>query len=161
MEIKCSMYDQLTFKPTTCIKKVLINKLFILFSLGVSPLTLKTEDVLFQKTDIIVLNCTWDMESMEDIPRHGIRWQKQIGDQFKNIAVFSFSWGSPFIVRDMQPFYSNRTELIASDTVPSAVMIIKDPLCSDQGVYQCWIEYIISYSYKRQTSRSIVAFRGN
>lgn len=64
-----------------------------MFSLGVSPLTLKTEDVLFQKTDIIVLNCTWDMESMENILLRGIRWQKQIDDQFKDIAVFS-SWGS-------------------------------------------------------------------
>lgn len=132
-----------------------------MFSLGVSPLTLKTEDVLFQKTDIIVLNCTWHKDSMENIAPHGIRWQKQIGDQFKDIAVFSFSWGSPFIVRDMQPFYSNRTELIAPDTLSSAVMIIKDPLCSDQGVYQCLIEYFSYSNYNIRTSRSIVTFKGN
>lgn len=134
-----------------------------MFSLGVSPLTLKTEDVLFQKTDIIVLNCSWDMESMEDIHirSRGIRWQKQIDDQFKDIAVFS-SWGSlPFIAWEMQPSYSNRTELIAPDTVPSAVMIIKYPLCSDQGVYQCLIEYFSYSNYNIRTSRSIVTFKGN
>lgn len=132
-----------------------------MFSLGVSPLTLKTEYVLFQKTDIIVLNCTWDMESMKDILPRGIRWQKQIDDQFKDIAVFS-SWGSrPFIAWEMQPSYSNRTELIAPDTVPSAVMIIKDPLCGDQGVYQCRIEYFSYSNYNIRTSLSIVTFKGN
>lgn len=98
---------------------------------------------------------------MEDILPHGIRWQKQIDDQFEDIAVFS-SWGPrPFIAWEMQPSYSNRTELIAPDTVPSAVMIIKDPLCSDQGVYQCWIEYISYSNYNIRTSRSIVTFKGN
>lgn len=100
---------------------------------------------------------------MEDIHirSRGIRWQKQIDDQFKDIAVFS-SWGSlPFIAWEMQPSYSNRTELIAPDTVPSAVMIIKYPLCSDQGVYQCLIEYFSYSNYNIRTSRSIVTFKGN
>lgn len=97
------------------------------------------------------------MDSMEDISPRVISWQKQIGDQFYKIAEFlslgSGQWNMISI--------NNRIKFIAPNTLPSPVMIIKDPLCSDQGVYQCWIGYFSYSNYSTRTSRSIVTFKGN
>lgn len=134
------------------------------FTLGVYPLTLKTGDIVFQESDNIILNCTYHTDSRELISYGGIRWQKQIGYEFKDIAIFSTLGGfEPFIVKEMGPLYNNRIELIGpNQTSLSAMMIIKHPLCSDQGVYQCRIRYFSgSNSLETQTSRSIVVFKGN
>lgn len=133
--------------------------------LGVYLLNLKTEDVIFQDSDSIILNCTYYKDSIEYIIDRNIRWQKLIGDEFKDIAAFSPPWGpEPFILKDMQHLYSNRTELLAPYTSSlSVVMIIKEPLCSDKGVYRCWVNYF-SYSdglSKIQISRSVVKLKGN
>lgn len=129
--------------------------------LGVFTLTMETEDVLFQKNDSIVLNCTWHMDSMEDISFYGAIWQKKIGNEFINIAVVSSRGVWLFDGWNMQPYYRNRAEPITPNTLPSAAMIIKDPVCSDQGVYKCWIKYS-SYSneFDQTSSRSIVTFKG-
>lgn len=130
-------------------------------TLGVYPLTLTTGDVIFQQSDSVILNCTYHTDSTDYISDRDIRWQKQIGYEFKDIAVFSPPGGvGPFIVMEMEPLYINRIELIASNTLLSAVMIIKHPLCSDQGVYQCRIDNFNGYSLATQTS-SIVVFKGN
>lgn len=104
------------------------------------------------------------MDNTVYISDRDIRWQKQIGYEFKDIAIFSPSGRvGPFIVMEMEPLYNNRIELIGPNTLLSAAMIIKHPLCSDQGVYQCWIDYFSGSSLKThvQTSRSIVVFKGN
>lgn len=132
-------------------------------TLGVYPLTLTTGDVIFQQSDSIIFNCTYHTDSTDCISDRDIRWQKQIGYEFKDIAVFSPPGGvGPFIDMEMEPLYINRIELIAPNTLLSAVMIIKHPLCSDQGVYQCRIDnFFNGYSLETQTSRSIVVFKGN
>lgn len=90
-----------------------------------------------------------------------IKWQKQIGGKDKNLAIFFPPGGSaPFIYGDMQPLYKNRTELIAPNTSLSSVMIIKDPVCNDEGRYQCQIEYFSDNLEKNQASRSVVRFKG-
>lgn len=66
----------------------------------------------------------------------------------------------PFIVKKHHPLYNNRTILIAPNTSLSAVLIIKDPICSDEGIYQCWIEYYSDSSVKNNTSQTIVGFFG-
>uniref|UniRef100_K1PLS6 Ig-like domain-containing protein n=1 Tax=Magallana gigas TaxID=29159 RepID=K1PLS6_MAGGI len=120
---------------------------------GISSLTLKTKDVIFEDGDSIILNCTYFKINTEYIAYRTIKWQKLIGDVFKNIALFSPPGGyRPYIPYEMQPFYNNRTELIAPNISRSAVMIIKDPICSDQGVYRCWIEYYSENSVKEQTN---------
>lgn len=127
-----------------------------------SSLTLKTEDVIFEEGDIIILNCTYHKNSIEDIFSRDIRWQKLIGNSIKDIALFSPPGGpGPFIVRDMQSLYSNRTKLITPNISLSAVLIIKYPICSDQGVYRCWIQYYSESSEKVQTSDSDVKFKCN
>nr|XP_034316390.1 uncharacterized protein LOC105338290 [Crassostrea gigas] len=133
---------------------------FSVFINRVFTLTLETEDVLFQKNDSIVLNCTWHMDSMEDISFYGAIWQKKIGNEFINIAVVSSRGVWLFDGWNMQPYYRNRAEPITPNTLPSAAMIIKDPVCSDQGVYKCWIKYS-SYSneFDQTSSRSIVTFK--
>lgn len=132
------------------------------FSLGVSSLILKTEDVIFEEGDTIILTCTYDKDRYEVILNREIRWQKQIGDYFKDIAVFSPPSGlMPFIIRDMQYLYSNRTELIAPNISLSAVLIVKHTICGDQGLYRCWIEYYSEGLVKVQTSGSFVKFKCN
>lgn len=131
--------------------------------LGVYLLNLKTEDVIFQDSDSIILNCTYYKDIIEYIMDRNIRWQKLIGDEFKDIAAFSPPWGpEPFILKDMQHLYSNRTELLAPYTSSlSVVMIIKEPLCSDKGVYRCWVNYFSYSDSKIQISRSVVKLKGN
>lgn len=121
-----------------------------------------TENVsaILQDAKRIILNCTYENDSKESISNGGIRWRKQIKGTFKDLAIFSPPGGqTPFINRDMQPFYSNRTKLIAPNTSLSAVMIIKEPICSDEGTYQCWIEYFSNSSIAKLASQSMVKFR--
>lgn len=132
------------------------------FSLGISSLTLKTKDIIFEDGDSIILNCTYFKINTEYIAYRTIKWQKLIGDVFRNIALFSPPGGyRPYIPYEMQPFYNNRTELIAPNISRSAVMIIKDPICSDQGVYRCWIKYYSGISVKEQISDSVVKLKCN
>ena len=127
----------------------------------VFPLTLKTEDIglLHQETDL-VLNCTYDKEINEVIGN--IRWQKWIGNTFKDVAVFSPPGGlSPFIKREMEILYSNRTELIApTDGSFSAFFILKKQMCDDVGEYRCWVDYYSDNRNYKSTSLYTFAFKG-
>lgn len=109
-----------------------------------------------------MLNCTFRKDSNERISRSDIRWQKQMGEKFTDVAAFSLPGDDePFISKEMLPLYNRRTELIGPNTSLSAVMIIKDPICSDVGIYRCWIEYFIPGSLgKLKTSLSTVLFNG-
>lgn len=117
--------------------------------------------VILHKDSRIILNCTAHKDDNEEVFNTVIKWQKQSGDGFKDIATF-FPDGSPrdFIVKDMQPVYINRTELIAPNNSLAAVMIIKDPICSDEGTYRCLIEYYSDSTPKSEISRSFVEFNG-
>lgn len=123
-------------------------------------MTLETDDVIVQENDSIMLNCTYRNDSRESISNSDIRWQKQIGDTFVDIAAYSPPGGfEPFIVEDMRTFYDNRTKLIAPNTTLAAVLIIKDPSCSDVGTYRCWIRYTYPGSLgKTETSLSTFSF---
>lgn len=126
-------------------------------------MTVHTEDVVanLQKNNSIILNCTFHKDSNEEISNRNIRWQKLIGVKFEDIAMFSPPSGQePFIIKKMQLLYNNRTELIAPNTSLSAVMIIKDPECSDEGTYQCLIKYFSDFSEKTRTSQSMVGLSG-
>lgn len=123
---------------------------------------MKTEDVIFEEGDIIILNCTYHKNDIEYVSSRNIIWQKQTDDYFKDIAMFSPPGDQkPFIVRDMQSLYSNRTKLIAPNISLSAVLIIKYPICSDQGVYRCWIEYYSDSSVYTQNSVAVVNYKCN
>lgn len=114
---------------------------------------------ILQNDNRIILNCTYNKEKEEDISKRNIKWQKQIGDEFIDIAVFSPPGGQePFIEKEMQHSYNNRTELIAPNTSLAAVMIIKDPVCSDGGTYRCWIQYYSDSSSKVKTNQTVVEF---
>lgn len=123
-------------------------------------MTLETDDVIVQENDSIMLNCTYRNDSRESISNSDIRWQKQIGDTFVDVAAYSPPGGhQPFIVEEMRPFYDNRTKLIAPNTTLAAVLIIKDPSCSDVGTYRCWIRYTYPGSVgKTKTSLSTFSF---
>lgn len=126
-------------------------------------MTLHTEDVIviLHKDSRIILNCTAHKDDNEEVVYSEIKWQKQSGDGFKDIATF-FQDGYPkeFIVKGMQPVYSNRTELFVPNNSLAAVMIIKDPICSDEGTYRCLIEYYSDNAPKSEISRSFVEFNG-
>lgn len=126
-------------------------------------MTIQTGNVtlILRNDSRIILNCTYNKNVTEDIFNRNIRWQKQIGDNFKDIAMFSPPGGlQPIIEKEMQPLYSNRTELIAPNTSLSAVMIIKEPICSDEGIYRCLIKYFSDSSEKNHTNYSKVAYKG-
>lgn len=126
-------------------------------------MTLQTEDVnlILHKDSRIILNCTAHKDDNEEVFNSVIKWQKQSGDGFKDIATF-FQDGYPkeFIVKGMQPVYSNRTELFVPNNSLAAVMIIKDPICSDEGTYRCLIDYYSDSAPKSEISRSFVEFNG-
>ncbi|XP_065942226.1 neurotrimin-like isoform X3 [Magallana gigas] len=135
--------------------------IFLVFEQNVSSLTMHTEDVvtILQEDNSIILNCTYDKNSKEDIAKRNIRWQKQINGGFEDIALFSPPGKQePFIVKEKHPWYNNRTILIAPNTSMAAVMIIKDPVCSDEGIYQCRIKYYSDSSVKTKTTITIVGF---
>lgn len=90
-----------------------------------------------------------------------ISWQKKIGNEVKKIATFSPPGGQkPYFEPDMQDFYKNRTELIApNNTSISAVMIIRNSGCTDEGMYQCRIQYFFEGS-KEKIGSSFVEFSG-
>lgn len=128
-----------------------------------SSLTVKTEDVVFdlQKDNRIILNCTYNKDDTEDISDRAIKWQKQIDGTFKDVAFFSPPGRSaPVIHKDMENLYKNRTELIGPNTSLSAVMIIKDPVCIDEGTYRCWIQYVAVNSVQEEVNSSVVVFNG-
>ncbi|XP_078333007.1 uncharacterized protein LOC111099046 isoform X2 [Crassostrea virginica] len=131
-------------------------------NLDSSPLTLKTEDVgLHLHEEKIVLNCTYSKETNEAIFIRSIRWKKQIGNTFKNLAFFTSPGGiQPFIEKEMESLYYNRTELIApTGGSPSAILILKELVCNDAGEYQCLVDYVFDKTNYESTSPSTVAFK--
>lgn len=134
-----------------------------LLDVHVSSMTMQTKDVyISQRDNRIVLNCTYNKDIGERIPEGNIRWQKKIGNTFKDIAIFSppYFLQQPFIIKEMNQIYNNRTELIVPNTSMAAVMIINNPVCKDGGIYRCLIKYFSDNSEKNQTSGSVVKFIG-
>lgn len=122
---------------------------------------METEDVVInlQEDNIITLNCTYRSNNTEEILKRNIRWQKQINGTFTDVAIFSPPYSSaPYITENMQNFYINRTELIRPNTSFSAVMIIKDLLCTDEGAYKCSIKYFVGISEREKAVPSVVVF---
>ena len=130
----------------------------------VSTLTLNTGDIglhLHEETEL-VLNCTYQKESNEEIGDRDIRWQKWIGGAFEDVAIFSPPSGKdPFIQGNMGSLYINRTKLIApTESSLSAILILQDLICSDVGEYRCWVDYYSNNQNNQLTSLSTVAFKG-
>lgn len=131
-----------------------------------SSLTVTTEDVVFdlQKNNRIILNCTCNKDDTEEIGDRDIKWQKQINGTFKDVAFFSPPGRpAPIIQKEMENLYKNRTELIGpngSNTSLSAVMIIKDPVCNDEGTYRCLIRYFAEQSDQEKSNSSVVVLNG-
>lgn len=121
---------------------------------------METEDVVInlQEDNSFTLNCTYK-KGTEFIVDAGVIWQKQINGTFKDIAFFLLAGGvPPFFEKEMKTLYENRTELIGTNTSLSAVMIIKDPVCTDEGTYNCLIQYYDEGSRKENTGLSVVVF---
>lgn len=66
---------------------------------------------------------------------------------------------APYITDIMENFYINRTELIGPNTSLSAVMIIKNHLCTDEGAFKCWIKYYVGILQKEKALSSLVVFK--
>lgn len=131
-----------------------------------SSLTLITEEVIdISKEENITLNCTYQTVTEEIIFDKSIRWSVSENNVFKDVAVFSRPGGyPPYIAPNKKDLYINRTELIApTDFQLSAVLIIKNPKCTDEGTYQCSIKYTIGTSdtINVRHKTSIVKFNGN
>ena len=111
----------------------------------------------------VSLNCTFRKENFEKIRERDIRWQKLISDSFKDVAIFSPPGGAePFLAVDVENVYSNRTDLVAPNSSLSALVIISNVLCNDEGVYRCWIHYFNNVNFKEfdEYSNSSVIFTG-
>lgn len=137
------------------------------FSVDVSSLTLITEEVIVisKEDESFILNCTYQNITEEIITDKSIRWRVREKNVFKDVAIFSRPGGyKPFIALNMEDLYKNRTELIAPTTSQlSAVMIIKNPVCTDAGTYQCWIQYTIGMfdNIHVKNDTTFVQFNGN
>lgn len=129
-----------------------------------SSLTLDTEDVVInlQEDNSFTLNCTYYNNSVREILNRKIIWKKQINGTFEDLAIFSPPGGpQPYISNKMKNLYENRTQLIGPNTSLSAVLIIKDPVCSDEATYKCWIEYYHENNSRDENfSFSEVVFNG-
>lgn len=127
-----------------------------------SSLTLKTEEVVvFSKEDEdIILNCTYQNNTDERISEADIRWRIREKNVFKDVAIFSPPGRiAPFIESEMEDLYKNRTKLIGPTTSQlSAVMIINNPVCTDEGTYQCWIQYTIGNSVNIKYNQNVTTF---
>ena len=67
----------------------------------------------------------------------------------------------PFIEKEMESLYYNRTELVApADGSLSAILILKELVCVDAGEYQCLVDYIFDKTNRESKSLSTVAFKG-
>lgn len=126
-------------------------------------LILKTDSIVYfsPENNIITLNCSYHLDSGESMRDRDIMWQKKKGNEVKVIATFSPPGGQePYFEPDTQDFYKNRTELIApNNTSISAVMIIRNSGCTDEGMYQCRIQYFSGGS-KEEIGSSFVEFSG-
>lgn len=131
-----------------------------------SSLTLKTEKVVVISEDDqnVILNCTYQNSTDEIISDRYIRWKRMVKNEFKDVAIFSPPGGTnPFLDKEIEYLYKNRTELIAPKTSPlSAVMIIENPVCTDEGIYQCWIQYTVGSSIRGvvESANTSVQFDG-
>lgn len=131
-----------------------------------SSLTLKTEKVVVISEDDqnVILNCTYQNSTDEKISDRDIRWKRMVKNEFKDVAIFSPPGGTnPFLEKEIEYLYKNRTELIAPTISQlSAVMIIKNPVCTDEGIYQCWIKYTVGTSIKEvvESANTSVQFDG-
>lgn len=134
----------------------------ILLDVNSVSVSTKTIVVVSQENDSIILNCSFSKGSNEEFT--SIRWQKKLSRYMeRDLAEFSLPGGpKPFIVKEMQDYYKNRTYLIGPNTSLVAVMIIKEPVCGDEGEYYCAIEY--NYSnfriHRRIYSSILVVFNG-
>ena len=126
-------------------------------------MTLKTEDVVvnLQDNTRVSLNCTFRKENFEEIQNRDIRWQKLIRDSFEDVAFFSPPGGKePIIAAEVENVYINRTHLVAPNSSLSALVIISNVICNDEGVYRCWIHYFIGKKQYNELSNSSVIFTG-
>lgn len=131
-----------------------------------SSLTLKTEKVVVISEDDqnVILNCTYQKSTDERILDSYIRWKRMEKNEFKDVAIFSPPGvAHPFLEKEIEYLYKNRTELIAPTISQlSALMIIKNPVCTDEGIYQCWIQYTVGTStkYVVESANTSVQFDG-
>ena len=137
----------------------------ILQHAGATSLTLKTENVVvnLQDNTRVSLNCTFRKENFEEIENRDIRWQKLIRDSFEDLANISPPGGKePYITAEVENVYGNRTDLVAPNSSLSALLIISNVICNDEGVYQCWIHYFYNVNLKEfdEYSNSSVIFTG-
>ena len=109
----------------------------------------------------VSLNCTFRIENNEEIRDRDIRWQKQNGSSFEDVAIFSPPGGKePYIDNAVEKIYNNRTDLVAPNNSLSAIMTITNLICDDEGVYRCWIHYFIENIEYSEYSDSSVIFTG-
>ena len=114
-----------------------------------------------QDNTTVSLNCTFRKENNEEIRDRDIRWQKQIGNSFIDVAIFSPPGGKePYIDSAVENVYINRTDLIAPNNSLSATMTIINLICDDEGVYRCLIHYFIGKNKYNELSNSSVIFTG-
>ena len=87
--------------------------------------------------------------------------KKQIGNSFKDVAIFSPPGGrEPYIDSAIQNVYINRTDLVAPNNSLSAIMNMINLICDDEGIYRCWIHYFIGKNEYDEYSNSSVIFTG-
>ncbi|XP_061181468.1 carcinoembryonic antigen-related cell adhesion molecule 5-like [Saccostrea echinata] len=130
--------------------------LFILiFAEGISSITVTTNseiNVTLGSNTPIVLNCTYPTE----ITVETIKWKKLVHGVNKYLARFDPRQSDASLAGD-GIYLVNRSNLInPKNSSRSAVLIINDVKCEDDGKYQCFVEYKDGVLIKEATSKTTV-----
>lgn len=131
--------------------------LFILFlTEGVSSITLITKpelNVTLGSNSPLVLNCTYP----PDISVKQITWRKFIINSYKDLAIFD-PGESDAAFATAGVYLRNRSKLTnPKNSSPSAVLIINDVMCEDDGRYQCFSQYSKDKVIQEATSETAVS----
>ncbi|XP_062583678.1 carcinoembryonic antigen-related cell adhesion molecule 5-like isoform X2 [Saccostrea cucullata] len=109
----------------------------------------------------ITLSCNYAREDKEEISDRKIIWQKHLGNKYVDVAYFSVSGKpDPSIHKDFKKYLENRTHLIApQENLTTATLIINHAVCSDEGLYRCWIEFYLNDAIDDNQNQTSVIFQ--
>lgn len=105
----------------------------------------------------IILNCTFEKKNNEEI--RNIYWKKKISGDYK-VLVDVTSIYADYSVDGV--YIRNRSKLLRfGNGSTSVILIIKDVRCTDNGQYQCSINYKAGEAYQKAENNTAVNIQGN
>ena len=124
----------------------------IISNLGVTSLAVITPsqiNVTLNSNSSVVLNCTIDIETNETIVR--IYWKKEKGIEYKEFVEYDFSNKKPVYFDEE---LEKRSQSFIDRNSTSAIWVINDVRCEDDGNYRCLVMFNKADDGRRSTRES-------